>query len=218
MSKHNGYILQISFYCHAIISQYVEADPRKFQNKTTQGTQSYYDKQSKCLHGTLPGFEQSEWRQIGVMVPQIIANSTVCSIAFQARNKEKKSKLRITVSLWGEFSGDRDSMSLCHQVNKSPVKELYMIKTKPSAQRSHAHYNDVIMSTMAAQTTSLTIVYSTVYSGAERRIHQSSVTGLCVWNSPVTGEFPTQMAINAENVSIWWRHHDISWDILHFAL
>ena len=33
------------------------------------------------------------------------------------------------------------------------------------------------------------------------------VTGLCVGNSPVTGEFPTQMASNAENVSIWWRHH-----------
>ena len=34
------------------------------------------------------------------------------------------------------------------------------------------------------------------------------VTGLCVGNSLVTGEFPTQMASNAENVSIWWRHHD----------
>ena len=34
------------------------------------------------------------------------------------------------------------------------------------------------------------------------------VTGLCAWNSPVTGEFPAQMGSNAENVSIWWRHHD----------
>ena len=33
------------------------------------------------------------------------------------------------------------------------------------------------------------------------------VTGLCVGNSPVAGEFPAQMASNAENVSIWWRHH-----------
>ena len=33
------------------------------------------------------------------------------------------------------------------------------------------------------------------------------VTGLCAGNSPGTGEFPTQMAIYAENVSIWWRHH-----------
>ena len=33
------------------------------------------------------------------------------------------------------------------------------------------------------------------------------VTGLCAGNSPVTGEFPAQMASNPENVSIWWRHH-----------
>ena len=43
------------------------------------------------------------------------------------------------------------------------------------------------------------------------------VTGLCAGNSPVTGEFPAQRASNAENVSIWWRHHDteplgICWD------
>ena len=33
------------------------------------------------------------------------------------------------------------------------------------------------------------------------------VTGLCVGNSPGTGEFPALMASNTENVSIWWRHH-----------
>ena len=33
------------------------------------------------------------------------------------------------------------------------------------------------------------------------------VTGLCAGNSPVTGEFHAQMASNAENVPIWWRHH-----------
>ena len=32
------------------------------------------------------------------------------------------------------------------------------------------------------------------------------VTGLYAGNSPETGEFPAQMASNAENVSIWWRH------------
>ena len=35
------------------------------------------------------------------------------------------------------------------------------------------------------------------------------VTGLCAGNSPGTDEFPAQMASYAENVSIWWRHHDI---------
>ena len=35
------------------------------------------------------------------------------------------------------------------------------------------------------------------------------VTGLCVWEftGDRTGEFPAQMASNAENASIWWRHH-----------
>ena len=37
------------------------------------------------------------------------------------------------------------------------------------------------------------------------------VTGLCAGNSPETGGFPVQMASNAENVSIWWRHHDCSY-------
>ena len=40
------------------------------------------------------------------------------------------------------------------------------------------------------------------------------VTGLCAGNSPGTGEFPAQMASNAENVSIWWRHHDIFFPVL----
>ena len=34
------------------------------------------------------------------------------------------------------------------------------------------------------------------------------VTGLCAGNSPEAGEFPAQMASNAENVSIGWRHHE----------
>ena len=34
------------------------------------------------------------------------------------------------------------------------------------------------------------------------------LTGLCAGNSAVTSEFPAQKASDAENVSIWWRHHD----------
>ena len=37
------------------------------------------------------------------------------------------------------------------------------------------------------------------------------VTGLCAGNSPVTGELSAHVASNAENVSIWWRHHDRFW-------
>ena len=40
-----------------------------------------------------------------------------------------------------------------------------------------------------------------------KKTTKARVTGFCLGNSPVTGEFPTQMASNAKNVSIWWRHH-----------
>ena len=43
-----------------------------------------------------------------------------------------------------------------------------------------------------------------------RKTSKLRVTGLCARNSPGTGEFPAQMASNAENVSIWWRHHVIA--------
>ena len=70
------------------------------------------------------------------------------------------------------------------------------------------HYNDVIMTVIASQITSLTIVNSTIYW--RRRSNKESklrVTGLCAGNWPVTGEFPAQRARNVENVSILWRHH-----------
>ena len=38
------------------------------------------------------------------------------------------------------------------------------------------HYNDVTMGAMASEITSLNIVYSTVYSGADRRKHQRSAS------------------------------------------
>ena len=41
---------------------------------------------------------------------------------------------------------------------------------------SQWHYTDVIMGTRASQITSLTIVYSTVYSDADQRWHQSSAS------------------------------------------
>ena len=39
------------------------------------------------------------------------------------------------------------------------------------------------------------------------KISTLRVTGFCAGNSPGTDEFPAQMAGNAENVSIWWRHN-----------
>ena len=40
-----------------------------------------------------------------------------------------------------------------------------------------------------------------------RKIPKLCLTGLCEGNPPVIGGFPPQTANNAENGSIWWRHH-----------
>ena len=76
--------------------------------------------------------------------------------------------------------------------------------------KSSEHYNDVIMSAMASQITSLMIIYPTVNSKrrSKKKIKATRHLPLCAGNSPVTGEFPAQMASNAENVSIWWRHYE----------
>ena len=93
-------------------------------------------------------------------------------------------------------------------IDKNMIKSVYIWKLR------HIHlfrkyYNDVIMSVMASQITSVTIVYSSVYPGGDQRKHQSSASLAFVGgNSPVTGEYPAQRASNAVNVSIWWRHHE----------
>ena len=46
-----------------------------------------------------------------------------------------------------------------------------------------------------------------LFGHRSKKTSKLRVTDLCAGNSPETGEFPTQMASNAGNVSIWWRHH-----------
>ena len=74
----------------------------------------------------------------------------------------------------------------------------------------HNHYNDVILSAMASEITSLTIVYSTVYSGADQRKHQSCaslafVRGIHRWpvNSPHKGSVTRKM-FPFEDVIMSW--------------
>ena len=47
-----------------------------------------------------------------------------------------------------------------------------------------------------------------LFKRRSKKTSKLRVTGLCAGNSPDTGEFPAQMTSNAENVSIWWRHHE----------
>ena len=90
-------------------------------------------------------------------------------------------------------------LSRCHVL----INQSYHIS------RTVTHYNGVIMGTIASQITSLAhdCFLNRLFRRRSKKTSKLRVTGLCAGNSPGTGEFPAQMASNAENVSIWWRHH-----------
>ena len=90
----------------------------------------------------------------------------------------------------------------CHSV-KSYLSVVSPVQPLPVhcevLQRFHfvaPHYCDVMMSAIASQITSLTIVYSTVYSDADQSKHQSSASLAFVrGNSPRTGDSPHKWSV-----------------------
>ena len=78
-----------------------------------------------------------------------------------------------------------------------------------SEHSAHEHYCDVIMGAMASQIPASRLFTQPLFRRRLKKTSKFRVTGIFAGNSPVIGEFPVQMASNAENVSIWWRHHAI---------
>ena len=75
-------------------------------------------------------------------------------------NRTKHEKVRIVYMLLLTYCG---------------VERTFMV-AQPKCSTFQPHYIDVIMTTMASQITSLTVIYSTVYPGADQRKHQSSAS------------------------------------------
>ena len=67
------------------------------------------------------------------------------------------------------------------------------------------HCSDVMMSAMASNHWRPDCMLNRLFRHRSKKTSKLRVTGLCEGNSPITGEFPAQMACNAENVSIRWR-------------
>ena len=97
------------------------------------------------------------------------------------------------IQLWHNVISDTNiyhkMLSLCNYQQISSEPMLYVISLICLVHQinrmlwplHHVHYNDVTMGTMASQITRLTIVYSIVYSVADRRKHQSSASLAFVW-------------------------------------
>ena len=103
------------------------------------------------------------------------------------------------------FSLHRDSL-FSHSFVQAFIIMCEVVILQPLLLKWHAsaaflvHYNDIMMSTMTSQITSLTIVYSAAYLGVDQRRHQSSVSlafvrGIHRWpvNSPHKGPVTRKM-------------------------
>ena len=112
---------------------------------------------------------------------------TLCCVQFV--NKRKSADLTTKLvylfisckNLWIKKGRDLNkqgntSISKQHRPSSQDQNSLYIFTSRKPLQPLFDHYSDVIISAMASQITSLTIVYSTIYSRADQRKHQSSAS------------------------------------------
>ena len=89
-------------------------------------------------------------------------------------------KQEFTKGYWGSITPPVTPLSGDNRTSRSHISKNTMgsfLALTSHARREHQlHYNDVIMCTIASQITSVTIVYSTGYSDADQRKHQSSAS------------------------------------------
>ena len=76
------------------------------------------------------------------------------------------------------------------QLNQSTVHALQWRHNEPDAVSNHQPHDCLL---------------NRLFGHRSNKISKFRVVGLCAGNSSEAGEFPAQMASNAENVSIWWR-------------
>ena len=120
------------------------------------------------------------------MFDKLLRKAFILSRAYtlETRDKQSSNSKKISRIIW---------MSICKSKAFTVVINLHHYNDV-------THYGDVIMTMMASQITSLKIVYSAVYSGADQRKHQSPASlaflrGIHRWpvNSPRKGPVPRKM-------------------------
>ena len=83
---------------------------------------------------------------------------------------------------------------------------MWGIHLSPVNSPHKGHWRGALMSSLICAWTN-----SGLFRCKSKKTSKFRVTGLCAGSSPVTGEFTAQRASNAENVSIWWRHHELEY-------
>ena len=175
---------------------------------------------SHVLLGFLSG-NALRWLHMNVMWPQITGHSTVWWATTYEDPHQRNTKACITGPFWGnslvtsEFPTQRASNAEKASIwrhhgghySKTPVLMMHLlgiwVNQANSLQWCHNGHDGI--SNHQPQDCLL----NCLFKRRSKKTSKFRVTGLCAGNSPVIGEFPAQMANNAENVCIWWRHRVI---------
>ena len=98
-------------------------------------------------------------------------------------------------NVWTQ-SRSRHFHSRIWSLNDSHIRSLQWRHNGPNGVSNHQHHDCLL---------------NRLFKRRSKKTSKLRATGLCAGNSPVTGDFPAKMASNAENVSIWLRHHDLAY-------
>ena len=147
------------------------------------------------------------WDHMIVMASEITTNCLFNSLHRLTTNNASKRSAWGESTMTGRFPsqmasrGEKVSIPWCH----------YIILTSALQWRHNEH--DAVSNHKPQD-----CVLKRLFRRRSKKTSKLLVTGLCVGNSPVAGEFPAQKASNAENVSIWWCHHGTKQHLLSVIL
>ena len=137
---------------------------------------------------------------------------------FVLADNNEISKVRVTVALWGESTGDR----WCPAQRESNTENVFIwwrhnvkvtsLYSPGDRDLRFSHPYEVVFIHFVqwhhngcdgvSNHQRHHCLLNRLFRRRSKKTSKPRVTGLCARNSPVTGEFPAQMDSNAENVSI----------------
>ena len=118
-------------------------------------------------------------------------------LVYSYMDKKEPKKLFQYPACWWFSSWHHHAISICDFDCEMGIQ----INTHVLLQWRHNKRDDV------ANQRRLYCLLSRLFRGRSKKTTKLCAIGLCEGNSPGTGEFPAQRASDAENLSIWWRHH-----------
>ena len=130
----------------------------------------------------------------------------IASVSLAIRLSMCLSNFRVIAQFWIQISRLRDFAEYYNKTShwilkQDPGLSIYRLIASDALQWRHNGRDSV------SNNQPHDCLLNRLFRRRSKKTSKFSVTGLCVGNSPGTGEFPAQRASYAENVSIWWRHH-----------